>query len=30
MGLLGEMLVSSYHENQRKPLYVLKEPDRSK
>lgn len=26
MGLLGEMLVSSYHENQRKPLYVLKEP----
>ena len=25
MGLLGEMLVSSYHENQRKPLYVLKE-----
>ncbi len=24
MGLLGEMLVSSYHENQRKPLYVLK------
>lgn len=28
MGLLGEMLVSSYHENQRKPLYVLKEPDK--
>jgi glycosyltransferase involved in cell wall biosynthesis len=26
MGLLGEMLVSSYHESQRKPLYVLKEP----
>ena len=25
MGLLGEMLVSSYHENQRKPLYVLKD-----
>lgn len=24
MGLLGEMLVSSYHEGQRKPLYVLK------
>jgi len=24
MGLLGEMLVSSYHESQRKPLYVLK------
>jgi glycosyltransferase involved in cell wall biosynthesis len=28
MGLLGEMLVSSYHENQRKPLYVLKESDK--
>ncbi len=28
MGLLGEMLVSSYHENQRKPLYVLKKPDK--
>ncbi len=27
MGLLGEMLVSSYHENQRKPLYVLKNRD---
>lgn len=26
MGLLGEMLVSSYHENERKPLYVLKNP----
>jgi glycosyltransferase involved in cell wall biosynthesis len=26
MGLLGEMLVSSYHENQRKPLYVLRSP----
>lgn len=26
MGLLGEMLVSSYHEGQRKPLYVLKKP----
>jgi glycosyltransferase involved in cell wall biosynthesis len=26
MGLLGEMLVSSYHEGQRKPLYVLKNP----
>lgn len=25
MGLLGEMLVSSYHQSQRKPLYVLKE-----
>lgn len=25
IGLLGEMLVSSYHESQRKPLYVLKE-----
>ncbi len=24
MGLLGEMLVSSYHEGQRKPLYVLR------
>jgi len=24
MGLLGEMLVSSYHESDRKPLYVLK------
>jgi glycosyltransferase involved in cell wall biosynthesis len=24
MGLLGEMLVSSYHEGQKKPLYVLK------
>ncbi|HBH61924.1 MAG TPA: glycosyltransferase [Nitrospiraceae bacterium] len=24
MGLLGEMLVSSYHESQKKPLYVLK------
>lgn len=24
MGLLGEMLVNSYHESQRKPLYVLK------
>ncbi len=28
MGLLGEMLVNSYHESQRKPLYVLKEPDK--
>jgi glycosyltransferase involved in cell wall biosynthesis len=28
MGLLGEMLVSSYHESQRKPLYVLKESNR--
>jgi glycosyltransferase involved in cell wall biosynthesis len=27
MGLLGEMLVSSYHESQRKPLYVLKSPE---
>jgi glycosyltransferase involved in cell wall biosynthesis len=27
MGLLGEMLVSSYHENQRKPLYVLRTPE---
>jgi glycosyltransferase involved in cell wall biosynthesis len=26
MGLIGEMLVSSYHEGQRKPLYVLKSP----
>lgn len=26
MGLLGEMLVSSYHEGLRKPLYVLKTP----
>ncbi len=25
MGLLGEMLVSSYHESDRKPLYVLKD-----
>ena len=24
MGLLGEMLVNSYHESQKKPLYVLK------
>ena len=24
MGLLGEMLVSSYHESEKKPLYVLK------
>lgn len=28
MGLLGEMLVSSYHENQRKPLYVLKKTEK--
>ena len=28
MGLLGEMLVSSYHEGQRKPLYVLKYPEK--
>jgi len=28
MGLLGEMLVNSYHESQRKPLYVLKEADK--
>lgn len=28
MGLLGEMLVSSYHKGQRKPLYVLKQPDK--
>ncbi len=27
MGLLGEMLVSAYHETQRKPLYVLKKPE---
>ena len=27
MGLLGEMLVSSYHEGQRKPLYVLRSPE---
>ncbi|HDH10958.1 MAG TPA: glycosyltransferase [Nitrospirae bacterium] len=27
MGLLGEMLVSSYHEGQRKPLYVLRYPE---
>lgn len=27
-GLLGEMLVNSYHESQRKPLYVLKKPDK--
>ncbi len=26
MGLLGEMLVNSYHESQKKPLYVLKKP----
>jgi glycosyltransferase involved in cell wall biosynthesis len=25
MGLLGEMLVSSYHESDKKPLYVLKD-----
>ncbi|HDH53228.1 MAG TPA: glycosyltransferase [Nitrospirae bacterium] len=30
MGLLGEMLVSSYHEGQRKPLYVLKYPEKEK
>jgi glycosyltransferase involved in cell wall biosynthesis len=30
MGLLGEMLVSSYHESQRKPLYVLKDSSDSK
>jgi glycosyltransferase involved in cell wall biosynthesis len=30
MGLLGEMLVNSYHESQRKPLYVLKEPEHKK
>jgi hypothetical protein len=27
IGLLGEMLVSTYHESQRKPLYVLKSKD---
>ena len=27
IGLLGEMLVSSYHEGQRKPLYVLRYPE---
>jgi glycosyltransferase involved in cell wall biosynthesis len=26
IGLLGEMLVSTYHESQRKPLYVLRQP----
>ncbi|HDH06107.1 MAG TPA: glycosyltransferase [Nitrospirae bacterium] len=30
MGLLGEMLVSSYHEGRRKPLYVLKYPEKEK
>jgi glycosyltransferase involved in cell wall biosynthesis len=30
IGLLGEMLVSSYHEGQRKPLYVLKAPENKK
>ena len=30
MGLLGEMLVSSYHEGQRKPLYVLRTPDKTR
>lgn len=30
MGLLGEMLVSSHHESQRKPLYVLKTPENKK
>jgi glycosyltransferase involved in cell wall biosynthesis len=30
MGLLGEMLVSSYHESQRKPLYVLKTSQNNK
>ncbi|MDH4029025.1 MAG: glycosyltransferase family 2 protein [Nitrospirota bacterium] len=29
MGLLGEMLVNSYHESQRKPLYVLRTPGNS-
>ncbi len=28
MGLLGEMLVNSYHESQRKPLYVLKKSEK--
>jgi glycosyltransferase involved in cell wall biosynthesis len=30
MGLLGEMLVSVYHEGQRRPLYVLKDPNNKK
>jgi glycosyltransferase involved in cell wall biosynthesis len=30
IGLLGEMLVSSYHEGQRKPLYVLKTSENNK
>ncbi len=30
MGLLGEMLVSVYHESQRRPLYVLKNPENKK
>jgi len=30
MGLLGEMLVSVYHKGQRKPLYVLKNPENKK
>lgn len=30
MGLLGEMLVSVYHESQKRPLYVLKNPDNKK
>ncbi len=30
MGLLGEMLVSSYHEGQKKPLYVLKKPEHNR
>jgi glycosyltransferase involved in cell wall biosynthesis len=30
IGLLGEMLVSTYHESQRKPLYVLKQQKKSK
>ncbi|MBI4681995.1 MAG: glycosyltransferase family 2 protein [Nitrospirae bacterium] len=30
MGLLGEMLVSSYHEGQKKPLYVLKTSEQNK
>ncbi len=30
MGLLGEMLVSVYHESQKRPLYVLKDQDNKK
>jgi hypothetical protein len=25
MGLLGEIMVRTYHESQRKPIYIIKE-----